>query len=245
MRTLWIALGAGTYLAFVIALLPADAAYRWLAPDDVRLSGVQGTLWSGRAALGSAGSLGFHNIQWDVHLWSILLARPGGRIETGLGDGFLQAEVRIGAGGITISDASASCSLSAFASVLPIAGIRGQVSLQLAELVLRDGWPAAASGQLRLGQLTVPSLVGGGPILLGNFNVTLSGTDGLQGTFEDQGGPLQVRGSADLTSAGDYEIRGLVQARPEADAALRRGIELVTGEPNDAGMRPFNFSGSL
>ena len=245
MRVLWIALGAGAYLAFVIALFPADAAYRWFAPDEVRLSGVQGTLWSGRAALGSAGSLGFHNIRWNVRPLSILMARPGGRIETSLGDGFLQAEVRIGASGITITDATASCSLSALASALPIAGIRGQVSLQLAELFLQDGRPAAARGQLRLGQLTVPSLVGGGPILLGNYNVTLSGTDGLQGNFEDQGGPLQVQGSADLTAAGNYEIRGLVQARPEADAALRRGVELLTGEPDDAGMRAFSFTGTL
>ena len=245
MRVLWIALGTGAYLAFVVALFPADAAYRWFAPDEVRLSGVQGSVWSGHAALGSAGSLDFHNIRWDVRPLSILMARPEGRIETSLGDGFLQAEVRIGASGIAITDATASCSLSALASALPIAGIRGQVSLQLAELVLQDGWPAAASGQLRLGQLTVPSLVGGGPILLGNFNVTLTGSDGLQGTFEDQGGPLQVRGSADLTAAGDYEIRGLVQARPDADAALRRGVELLTGEPDDAGMRAFSFTGTL
>lgn len=245
MRGLWIALGAGAYLAFVVALFPADAAYRWFAPDEVRLSGVQGTVWSGRAALGSAGSLGFHNIRWNVRPLSILMARPGGRIETSLGDGFLQAEIRTGASGITITDATASCSLSAFASALPIAGIRGQVSLQLAELVLQDGWPVAASGQLRLGQLTVPSLVGGGPILLGNYNVTLTGTDRLQGTFEDQGGPLQVQGSADLTAAGGYEIRGLVQARPEADAALTRGVELLTGEPDDAGMRAFSFTGTL
>ena len=245
MRVLWVALGLGAYLAFVIARFPADAAYRWFAPDEVRLSGVQGTLWSGRAALGSAGPLGFHNIRWDVRPLSILTARPGGHIETSLGDGFLQAEVRIGANGVTITDATASCSLSALGSTLPIAGIRGQVSLQLAELVLQDGRPTAASGQLRLGQLTVPSLVGGGPILLGNYNVTLSGTDSLQGTFEDQGGPLQVQGSADLTVAGNYEIRGLVQPRPEADAALRRGIELLTGEPNDAGMRAFSFAGTL
>ena len=245
MRVLCIALGMGAYLVFVIAGFPADAAYRWFAPNEVRLSGVQGTVWSGRAALGSAGSLGFHNIRWDLHPLSILTARPGARIETSLGDGFLQAEVRIGASGITITDATASCSLSALASALPIAGIRGQVSLQLVELVLQNGRPAAARGLLRLGQLTVPSLVGGGPILLGNYNVALSGTGGLHGTFEDQGGPLQVRGSADLTVAGDYEIRGLVQARPEADAALRRGVELLTGEPDDAGMRAFSFTGTL
>ena len=241
----WIALSAGAYLAFVIALLPADVAWRWLAADDLRLAGVQGTVWSGRVALASAGPLGFRDVRWQVRPWSLLLARPRGRLETGFGDGFLETEVRIGGSGIVLTGLTATCSLSALASALPIAGIRGQVSLQLAELVLRDGWPAAARGQLRLGQLTVPSLVGGDSIALGNFNVSLSGTDGLQGAFQDQGGPMEVRGSASLTAAGEYDISGLVRARPEADAALRRGIELLTGAPDADGMRAFSLTGTL
>lgn len=241
----WIALAMVAYLAFAIALFPADVAHRWFAPGDIRLSGVQGSVWSGGAALGSAGPLGFHNVRWRVRPWSVLLARPEGRVETGLGDGFLQTDVRIGGSDIVLIGLTATCGLPALASVLPIAGIRGQVSFQLAELVLHDGWPAAARGQLRLGQLTVPSLVGGDPIALGNFNVVLSGADGLQGTFQDQSGPLEVRGSARLGAAGEYEINGLVRARPEADASLRRAVELLTGDPDDAGMRAFSFGGTL
>lgn len=241
----WITLGVGAYLAFAIALFPADVAYRWFAPDEIRLSGVQGTVWSGSAELGSAGPLGVHDLQWQVAPWSVLLARPGGYFETGFGDGFLQADVRVGASSVSLLEVRASCSLSALASVLPIAGIRGQVSLQLVELVLVDGWPASARGQMRLGQITVPSLVGGDSIVLGNYNVRLSEGDGLQGTFEDQSGPLQVRGTAGLTAAGAYEIRGLVRVRPEADAILRQGVELLSGAPDDAGMRAFSFTGTL
>ena len=241
----WIALSASAYLAFATALFPADVAWRWLAADDLRLAGVQGTVWSGRAALASAGPLGFRDVRWQVRPWSLLLARPAGRVETGFGDGFLQSELRIGGSDVVLTGLTATCSLSALAPALPIAGIRGQVSLQLTELVLRDGWPASARGQLRLGQLTVPSLVGGDPIALGNFNVILSGTGGLQGAFQDQSGPLEVRGTAGLTAAGEYEISGLVRARPEADAALRRGIELLTGAPDADGMRTFSLTGTL
>lgn len=241
----WIALSASAYLAFAIVLLPADVAWRWLAADDLHVAGAQGTVWSGRAALASAGPLGFRDVRWQVRPWSLLLARPGGYLETGFGDGFLQSEVRIGRSEIVLTGLTATCSLSALASALPIAGIRGQISLQLTELVLHDGWPTAARGQLRLGQLTVPSLVGGDPIALGNFNVILSGTDGLRGTFQDQSGPMEVRGSAGLTAAGEYEISGLVRARPEADASLRRGIELLTGAPDADGMRTFSLTGTL
>lgn len=245
MRARWIALGVVGFLAFAAALFPASVAYRWFAPDQIRLSGLEGTVWSGHAALGSAAALGFHDIRWQARTWPILLARPGFRIETGFGDGFFQTDVRFTAGGIALMEVRSSCSLSAFAAALPIDGIQGQLSMALGEVVLRDGWPTTITGELRLGQLTVPSLVGGDPIYLGNYNVTLSGANGLRGSFADQGGPLQVRGTAELGSGGQYEIRGLVQARPEADALLRRGIELLTGEPDDAGMRAFSFSGTL
>ena len=241
----WIALCACAYLVFAIANFPADVAWRWLAADDLHVAGIQGTVWSGRAALASAGPLGFRDVRWQVRPWSLLLARPAGRVESGLGDGFLQTEVRFGGSDVVLTGLTATCSLSALASALPIAGIRGQVSLQLTELVLHDGWPASARGQMRLGQLTVPSLVGGDPIALGNFNVILSGTDGLQGAFQDQSGPLEVRGTAGLTAAGEYEISGVVRARPEADAALRRGIELLTSAPNADGMRAFSLTGTL
>ena len=245
MRARWIALGAVGFLAFAAALFPASVAYRWFAPDRIRLSGLQGTVWSGRAALGSAAALGFHDIRWQAQIRSFLLARPRFRIETGFGDGFIHADVRFTAGEIALTQIRSSCSLSAFAAALPIDGIRGQLSVVLGELILRDSWPATIAGELRLGQLTVPSLVDGEPIYLGNYNVTLSGTNGLRGSFVDQGGPLQVRGTAELGLGGQYEIRGLVQARPEADALLRGGVELLTGEPDDAGMRAFSFTGTL
>ena len=188
----WIALAVGAYLVFAIALVPADVAHRWFVPDDVRLSGVQGTVWSGSAALGSAGPLGFHDVQWQVRPWTVLLARPGGYLETDFGDGFFQADVRVGPGGVSLTGVRASCSLSALASALPIAGIRGQVSLQLAELVLRDGWPVSARGQLRLGQVTVPSLEGGDSIVLGNYNVTAVGCRRIAGHVRGPG--RSVRG---------------------------------------------------
>ena len=241
----WIVPGVVAYLAFAIVLFPADVAHRWFAPDEIRLSGVRGTVWSGGAALGSAGPLGFHDVQWRVRPWSVLLARPGGHLEMGLGDGFFQADVRVGPAGVSVSAVRASCSLSALAPALRIAGIHGQVSLRLAELVLRDGWPASARGEMRLGQVTVRSLVGGGSINVGNYAVTFAGGDGLQGAFEDRGGPLQVRGTANLTAAGEYDIRGVARARPEANTALTRGVELLTGAPDDAGMRAFGFTGTL
>ncbi len=249
MRAKWIvALGAAAYVVFAIASFPADTAYRWFAPDVLRLAGLQGTVWSGRAELGSAGELGLHDIRWQLRPWTILLARPGARIESGIGDGFLYADVRVGNGAIALTQLRAGCSLSALSRVLPIAGIRGRISVDLTELVLQGGRPVVATGEVRLAQLTVPSLVPGSvgdSIALGNYSASLAGTGALRGAFEDQGGPLQVQGSASLSADGRYELSGLAQARPDAPIALVRGLEMLTSDPDDTGMRTFSFSGTI
>src|SRR5690606_2720287 len=50
-RYAWIALGLGAYIAFTLSSFPATAAYRWFAPETLRMAGIEGTVWSGRAAL--------------------------------------------------------------------------------------------------------------------------------------------------------------------------------------------------
>lgn len=241
----WIALVASAYLAFTAALFPASIAYRWFAPDDIRLSGVQGTVWSGQAALGSAGALGLNDIRWQARPWSFLLARPGAHVEASLGNGFLRADIGVGANEIVVSGLTASFSVSALEAVIPVGAIRGELSVLLDEMVLVGNWPVSATGELRLGQLTVPSLLGGESFNLGNYVVTLSGSDGLHGEFEDRGGPLQVRGSVELSPEGGYEFQGFVQTRPEAAVELTRGLELMTGVPDETGMRPFSFTGTI
>ena len=48
----WLALGIGAYLAFALSSFPAGTAYAWFAPAGLQLEGLEGTLWSGRAAAG-------------------------------------------------------------------------------------------------------------------------------------------------------------------------------------------------
>ena len=246
----WVTLAVGAYVAFTIAFFPASVAYRWFAPDEVRLAGVEGTLWSGQAALGSVGEFGLHDIQWELQPWSLLLARLSGQVQTRFSGGFLDTGIRVGVGGTSFTQLRAATSLATLSNVLPIRGTRGQASVDFAELVLRDGWPVGAVGELRLGEVAVPPLVpagNGGLIALGNYNVTFSDASGeaLAGTFSDQGGPLEVTGSLRLDPNRDYLIEGVVRARADADVALTQGLEFMTGEPDASGMRTFSLAGSL
>jgi hypothetical protein len=82
----WIALGAGAYAAFVVATFPAATAYRWLAPPEVRLASVDGTVWSGTAALGSMPGLPLRDIRWNLSALPLLLGRDPKRGGSETGD---------------------------------------------------------------------------------------------------------------------------------------------------------------
>src|SRR5690606_26983266 len=118
----WIALGAGAYLAFVLATFPAGVAYRWFAPPELALIGIDGTVWSGRAALGSVAGLALRDVGWRLAPWRLLLASAGGQAEARLADGFVATEFSAGLRRVTLTDLRASTSLPVLQALLPVDG---------------------------------------------------------------------------------------------------------------------------
>ncbi|MGI9257698.1 MAG: type II secretion system protein N [Gammaproteobacteria bacterium] len=248
-RFSWIALGLGAYLAFAISMFPARLAYRWFAPDSVRLAGVDGTVWSGSAAIGSAGNIGFHDLEWRLQPWRLLLARAGGQLQARFADGFLTTDVEAGLSQVALSNLQATSSLAGLQDLLPLGGIEGIVSANFTSLRIENDWPIEANGEVRVGELAVPPLMPPGAALidLGNFRIRFSASEppDLLGAFEDQGGPLEVSGVVRLSPNRSYVIEGTARSRPEAAEALRQGLEIMTAPPDAEGLRAFNLSGSL
>lgn len=251
MRRSWIALGAGAYIAFALASFPAAVAYHWFAPEALRLSGISGTAWSGSAALGSVPGLALTDLRFSLSAPSLLLGRLAGRLEARLDDGFVDAGAVATFGRLRLEGVQVSTRVATLAGFVPIGDARGALSISLDELVLVDGWPVNAIGSVRIGQLAVPPLVstrGTGLVEIGSFTIELmdSGGQGIVGTLDDTGGPLEVvDGTLTLDLDRRYELRGLVRARENASEELVQGVTMMTREPNADGLRPFDFPGSL
>ena len=89
-------LGCVVFMGTIVALAPAAVAYRWLAPAEVRLSGVDGTLWQGNARLGSVDTLGFQDLEWQLKPSRLLLGQLAATLSLKLGEGFLDGNVATG-----------------------------------------------------------------------------------------------------------------------------------------------------
>lgn len=246
----WLALGLGAYLAFVIAKFPAGTAYRWLAPPELRLAGITGTVWQGGAELGSVPGLPLSDLRWDLGAWPLLTGRLAGDFEARLTDGFVAGSVSASTSRVAFTDLQASTSLPTLRALLPLNDTQGLISVALERLELRDGWPVSALGTLRVGQLEVAPLIPtGGPALipLGNYELRFveSSGQGIRAELSDSGGPLEASGVLSLGLDRSYAIEGAVRARADAPEMLIQGLAIMTGEPDAEGHRPFTLTGSL
>lgn len=246
----WLALGVGAYLAIAFARFPAETAYRWFAPDTLRLARIDGTVWSGSAGYASVPGLPLTDLRWRLDAWPLLLGRVAGDFEARLSDGFVSGSVVASAGRVRFAPLRASASLEALREVLPIHDTRGQASFSSDGLVLVDGFPETGGGTLRLGELQVaPFGAPAAPMLvpLGSFAAELrvGDDDRVVADVEDTGGPLEVNATLTLGRDGIYALEGVLRTRPEASGDLVQAVELMTGEPDAQGMRPLNLSGSL
>jgi len=249
-RWSWLAIGVGLYLAFTVAMFPASVALRWFAPQGVAFAGVAGTLWSGSAAACSVGGFSLEALRWRLRPTSLFLGRVSANVDARIPDGFVRGDVTASPSSVRLSNFQGATSLPALEGVLPVRGLRGQASVVLESLVLEDGWPTVAVGQLKLGKLESLPLIPDGRgayVPLGDYTVTLvEAPEGqLAATFVDNGGPLEVQGTAKIDKARNYSIDALAKPRADAPEMLVQGLNIMAAEPDAEGRRRLNLTGSL
>lgn len=248
-----VALGVGAYLAFLIASFPASTAYRWLVPESVQLTGVEGTFWSGHAAAASVAQLGLQDLRWRGSPWPLFTGRLSADVEARLPDGFVSAHVSASPSRVRFGDARISASVPTLQSLSPVLrGMRGQASATFAAVELANGWPTVVDGELRLAKLEVPPFVSNGAnqlIALGDYVVRFTSSadkPGVAATFNDLGGgPLEVSGTLALAPGRAYMLDALIMPHAGADESLVQGLQFMTQEPDSAGRRRLTLTGSL
>jgi hypothetical protein len=249
-RWSWLALGIGAYLAFTLSSFPAGTAYAWFAPQGVSFSGIDGTLWSGRAAAGAVGDLALRDVRWRVRPTRLLIGRLAAEVEARLSDGFVSANVSASPTRVALSEVRGSTSIPTLGSVLPVSGVRGDASVNLDELELAGGALTKILGELRLAKLEVAPFVSSGSrdlLSIGDYTVKFLDSDGngINASFVDSGGPLEVSGTLLVDAQRAYTLDGLIKTRPDASQQLVDGLSIITADPDAQGRRRLTLTGSL
>lgn len=238
-----ILLGAVIFCVGVVALFPASVAYQWFVPPSVQLSGISGTVWSGRATQAQVNGFFADNLDWRWKPSSLFGLRIAYGLSMNPAGGVFEGDAAVLPGGnVRVSNATGGIALSSLNGVLPLGGIDGNVRLDLDELELRDGFPVAADGTVDILGLVARNL---SPAPVGDFRIVLSGDDGnLLGRIESLDGSLNIDAELSMSPDRSYVLEGLVGPTPQTSRTVVQQLEFL-GSANAEGLRPFRFEGRL
>lgn len=249
----YLAVGVLLYLLFLLALFPAAQAYRWVAEPltsalpDLKLGGVEGTVWSGKSRMVYRRILQ-GQASWQLSPWSLLFGKAS---LTGLlqaQEGYLQARVAapLAGGAVELTALEGRLPVSELARLAPPIPVilGGMVSMELPVLVIDEaGRILTAEGSLVWHQaaMSAPQALEFGDLQL----VLRTGEEGrIVGDISDRGGPLKLAATVQLAADGGYRVNGTVATAPNAPATLVQSLGLL-GKPDAQGRYRLAYSGRV
>lgn len=244
-RTKLVAAGIAAFLVFLVAMVPAGQLTRRL-PSGVAMTGVGGTIWSGRASGLAFNGRTIGGVQWSCRPWRLVLLEWSCHVTLRPQGGEVSADVQGDFGGEVVGrDIAGQVPISAFEGLVTPMGWTGVLELDVDEMRIVERRPADAAGTLIVRTLRAP---GPGGQMLGDFELTVGegavGTGSLAGRLRDLGGPLRVRGAIELDRDGHYLMSGEAAPGPGAGPAIFDTLAFL-GPPDSQGRRPFTIEGSL
>ncbi|MGH6962213.1 MAG: type II secretion system protein N [Dongiaceae bacterium] len=244
-RDILIAAGVAAFFVFLVAMVPARVIAGRL-PAGIAISGLGGTLWSGRAAALTVNGKMLGAVAWSCRPWRLVLLEWSCRVtlkpETGTASAELTGSLD---GELLARDVRGQLPIRTFEGLASPPGWTGLLELDVERLRILERRPVEAAGRLFVRALKAP---GPGGELLGDFELVIGegavGTETLSGRLRDLGGPLRVRGAIELKADGSYLMSGETAPGPGAGPAIFDTLAFL-GPPDPLGRRPFTIEGTL
>lgn len=223
-------------LASLVAMLPAQYAFQQLEQhlQPIRLTGIEGSIWSGSARTLSDQRFTVHNVSWQVSVWELLSGRINlsWQIDDGLGQAsgilvFTDDDVRL-------QSLNADLDMQRLVPQLVQIPVRvaGRLVVEDVSLAMRKGSLASAGGQLHWRRATVlrPHY-----IQLGSFSARLTAQQGaLNLQLSDNEAALALQGKLNLQPDRSYHYQTELGIRDATVSGLVEGVAAL-GPMDDSG----------
>lgn len=233
-------------LALVLGLIimfPARVAIGWFAPAAVAVSGIQGSVWYGRANEAAVEGIYMRDVEWRLNVLQLLTGKLSYSVEATPVSGFLETDISIDFGGaVTLSELTAALPLNLFARVVGVRGLQGNISLTFQRVEIIDGLVVAADGTAQIANLVVPIV---GRDSLGGYKADFfTQNNGISASIEDTDGVLDLAGSLQVRTDRSYAFIAQVIAKPETPQSIRNQLQFLP-PANARGQQELRLEGIL
>ncbi len=235
--------GVLTFFAALLIMFPARVAVHALAPPDVLVRGIEGTIWHGSAAEASVTGLYLSSIEWDIHPLALLTGKLSYSLSATPVGGIFDADASLGFGGsLAFSNLTAAVPLAMFAESIDVQGLTGDASLNFERLELTDGIATHANGTLKVANMIVPLL---GRNSLGGYQAEFyTQNNGVSASVEDTDGVVDLAGVLQINADRSYEFVAQIIAKPDTPPNIRQQLQFLP-PPDERGQQEIRLEGIL
>lgn len=243
-----VALVVGFYLVFMAAKIPAALIAEHLTlPPELKISGVSGSVWQGRAAMVQYKNDRFSDVDWQLSPWSLLIGNLSATVKFGRAR---DANGISGTGDISSNFAMDQFSVSDFTLRYPAAALikkagldvplpmGGKIELKLNDFVSAKPYCEVLDGTLVWRKASLQGLKG--EVKLGQLEGDLSCKGGEVVIKVSKKNPLGLQVTSVIGAKNKFTVNGFIKPNGDMPNEVHQAMKFL-GRADSQGRFPLKF----
>mgnify|MGYP003299299854 CR=1 FL=1 len=230
-------------LLMLILQFPAITAINSINKNNLKVNGVNGTVWKGSASEISSNEIYLRQTKWKIVPSELLKGNLTFDISTYPYNGQLKFNLILDLmNNLSATDIKGNFPNDILEIIAPFLGISSEINMNIKSLSLNNKDINQLEGQILLNNLVMKGISNR---VLGSYKIDLFERNGeIYGSIDDISGEVDIAATMSLTLSGKYIIDGAVSAKQNTSNQVRTILSFL-GAENENGQRSFRFEGEI
>jgi len=232
-----------TLLLMLILQFPAITAFYLIDENNLKVNGVNGTVWKGSASEISSNEIYLRQTRWKIVPSELLKGNLTFDISTYPFNGQLKFNLILDfMNNLSATDIKGNFPNNILEIIAPFLGVSSEIAMNIKSLSINNKDINQLEGQILLNNLI---LKGVSNRVLGSYKIDLFERNGeIYGNIDDISGEVDIAATMSLTLSGKYIIDGAVSTKQNTSNQVRTILSFL-GTENENGQRSFRFEGEI
>ena len=230
-------------LLMLILQFPAITVINSINKNNLKVNGVNGTVWKGSASEISSNEIYLRQTKWKIIPSELLKGNLTFDISTYPYNGQLKFNLILDLmNNLSATDIKGNFPNDILEIIAPFLGVSSEINMNIKSLSLNNKDINQHEGQILLNNLVMKGISNR---VLGSYKIDLFERNGeIYGSIDDISGEVDIAATMSLTLSGKYIIDGAVSAKQNTSNQVRTILSFL-GAENENGQRSFRFEGEI
>ena len=230
-------------LLMLILQFPAITVINSINKNNLKVNGVNGTVWKGSASEISSNEIYLRQTKWKIIPSELLKGNLTFDISTYPYNGQLKFNLILDLmNNLSATDIKGNFPNDILEIIAPFLGVSSEINMNIKSLSLNNKDINQLEGQILLNNLVMKGISNR---VLGSYKIDLFERNGeIYGSIDDISGEVDIAATMSLTLSGKYIIDGAVSAKQNTSNQVRTILSFL-GAENENGQRSFRFEGEI